>query len=93
MWWPSPDSFLNMTVIDTDDGWTLSAPDNTELAEWLNYWNQDEEHQQFFNKTFVTMLCDHAKLTLEQHGETEAITDEQSHHRVETEDDLAGSQS
>ena len=42
MWWPSPEAFDDLTVTDAEDGWTFSAPDDTELAGWLAYWNQDE---------------------------------------------------
>jgi hypothetical protein len=76
-WWPHPDAFNDLTVSDIDDGWQLSAPDDTELAAWINYWNQDEEHHALFQTVFVRALTEHANLILntdEQHGETE-ITD------------------
>ena len=76
-WWPSPDAFSDLTVTDTDDGWELSAPDETELAVWLAHWNQDEDHHALFQDIFVRALTEHANLVLntnEQHGEAE-ITD------------------
>jgi len=75
-WWPSLDAFNDLTVTDIDDGWELSAPDDTELAGWLNYWNQDEEHHALFQTVFVRALTKHANFVLnthEQHGETEII--------------------
>lgn len=76
-WWPHPDAFNDLTVTDTDDGWELSAPDDTELAAWLTYWNQDEEHHDLFQDNFVRTLTEYANSVLstnEQHGEAE-ITD------------------
>lgn len=76
-WWPSPDAFSDLTVTDSEDGWELSAPNDTELAAWLNHWNQDEERHALFQTVFVRALTEHANLVLntnEQHGEAE-ITD------------------
>jgi len=77
-WWPSPEAFEVLEVTDIEDGWQLSAPDGTELAEWLNYWNQDEEHHALFETTFVKSLTEHANFVLddlEQHGKDE-VTDQ-----------------
>jgi hypothetical protein len=77
-WWPHPDAFNDLTVSDIEDGWQLSAPDDTELAAWINYWNQDEEHHELFQTVFVKALTEHANFVLdsleEKHGKTE-ITD------------------
>ena len=75
-WWPSPDAFNDLTVTYIDDGWELSAPDDTELAGWLNYWSQDEKRHALFQTVFVGTLTEHANFVLnthEQHGETEII--------------------
>jgi len=90
MWWPSPEAFEDLTVTDTEEGWDLIAPDDTELGAWLNFWNQDEAHHEVFNKAFVSVITKHALKTLEQHGETEAIPDEQSSDREQTEENTAG---
>ena len=66
-------------ISDIEDGWELSAPDGTELADWIAHWNQDEDHHALFQDIFVRALTDHANLILntrEQNGETE-ITDGQ----------------
>jgi hypothetical protein len=78
MWWPSPEAFEDLTVTDIDTGWQLSAPDDTELAEWLNYWSQDEEHHAFFEKAFLEVLTNHANFILDQNGKAEVQPDEQS---------------
>lgn len=91
MWWPSPEAFDDLVVEDAEHGFDLSAPDNTECAEWLGYWNQDEEHQKVFNDAFLSVITTHALKTLEQHGKTETVSDEQDCNRSETEENSAGS--
>ena len=90
MWWPSPEAFEDLTVEDAEYGFDLSAPDNTECAEWLAFWTQDEVHHKVFTEEFIKALTHYANKTLEQNGETEAVSDEQSDHRVETEEDTSG---
>ena len=95
-WWPSPDAFNDLEVTDIEEGWQLSAPDFTELAEWLNYWNQSEEHHALFQTVFVKTLADHANLVLddlEQHGKNEVIPDGSQSNREQAEDVGTGSQS
>jgi hypothetical protein len=72
-WWPSPEAFNDLEVTDTEEGWQLSAPDYTELAEWLTFWNQDEAHHKVFEDEFIRVLTDHANKTLETHGENQSI--------------------
>ena len=93
-WWPSPDAFDDLTVTDTEDGWELSAPDDSELAEWLAYWTQDEEHHSLFQTVFLKTLTDHANLiinNLEQHGKDQVLADGCESHREQTEDVCPGS--
>jgi hypothetical protein len=71
--WPSPDSFKDLTVEDTEEGFTLSAPDGTECAEWIAYWNQDEAHHAVFEKEFIEVLRDYSNKTLEKNGEDEIL--------------------
>ena len=61
MWWPRPESFSELSVTDTKEGWQLEAPDDSEIAEWLQYWNQTEEHHDFFEKEFIETLTNHIK--------------------------------
>jgi hypothetical protein len=72
-WWPHSEAFQDLTVEDTEEGFTLSAPDDTECAEWLSYWDQDEAHRKFFEDTFIQVLTDQANKTLETHGENQSI--------------------
>ena len=74
-WWPHPDAFEDLTVEDTDKGFTLSAPDDTECAEWLAYWDQDEAHHKIFEDEFIQVLTHHANKTIETHGENEVLPD------------------
>lgn len=92
MWWPSPDSFGDLTVTETEEGWQLSAPDDTELSEWIAFWDQSEEHRSFFNVEFLAVLTQHALNTLEQHGENEVLPDGSQSDRKQAEDVSAGSQ-
>ena len=89
MWWPSPEAFEDLTVTDIETGWQLSAPDDTELAEWLTYWSQDEEHHEFFQTVFVKALTEYANLViddLEQNGKTQVQLDEQSSNREQAQE-------
>ena len=90
MWWPSPEAFEDLTVEDAEYGFDLSAPDNTECAEWLAFWTQDEIHHKVFTEEFVKVLARYANETLEQHGQTEAVSDEQSSNRGETKENPSG---
>lgn len=93
-WWPLPESFDDLTVTEIEEGWQLSAPDDTELAEWLSYWNQSEEHHALFQTVFVKTLTDHANFVLdnlEKNGKAEIQSNEQSTDRVNTQDDGPGS--
>lgn len=90
MWWPHPDAFSDLEVTEIVDGWQLSAPDNSELGVWLEHWNQDEEHLQFFQAEFIETLLAHIKTLDLEHGQAEAISDEQSDHRGETKENPSG---
>lgn len=90
MWWPDPFAFEDLTVDDAENGFDLSAPDGTACAEWLEYWNQDEEHHKFFQEEFIKILVEYAKLTLETHGQSQDQSDEQSADRAQTENDCSG---
>lgn len=95
MWWPSPEAFEDLTITDIETGGQLSAPDDTELAEWLDYWSQDEEHHEFFQMVFVKALTEHANFvldSLEQNGENEVLPDGSQSDREQAEDVGPGSQ-
>jgi hypothetical protein len=90
MWWPSPESLKDLQVEDWDEGFTLSAPDGTACAAWLEYWSCSEEHQEVFNEAFVTMLQAHIHTLENQHGENEELPDGQNDYRVETQEECSG---
>lgn len=93
-WWPSPGAFDDLTVTDTEEGWELSAPDDSELAEWFNYWNQSEEHHALFQTVFVKAMTNHANFVLEnleKNGKAEIQSDEQGGDRGEAEVHGSGS--
>jgi hypothetical protein len=92
-WWPSPEAFENLTVEDADVGFTLDAPDDSECGEWLAFWNQSPEHLELFTEVVTTSLLKHANTILEQHGQTEELTDGIHEDGVKTEDVSPGSQS
>lgn len=91
MWWPHPSALDDLTVEDAENGFDLSAPDNTECGQWLGYWNQSEEHKKFFTEEFKKALLEYANQTLEQHGKAEAIPDQQSGSGVQTQENSSGS--
>ena len=72
--WPSPEAFDDLTVEDADEGFTLTAPDETECGEWLAYWNQSPEHIELFTEAFTQALKNNLDL-LEEHGQTEELPD------------------
>ena len=94
-WWPHPDAFNDLTVSDIEDGWQLSAPDDTELGGWIAYWSQDEEHHALFQTVFVRALTEHANFVLdsleEKHGKAE-ITDGCQSDREQAEGFSSGTQ-
>jgi len=83
MWWPSPESLKDLQVEDWDEGFTLSAPDGTECAAWLDFWTQSEEHHRTFVKAFEEMLRTYLDTLENQHGENENQSDGQNDYRVE----------
>ena len=61
MWRRRPESFSDLSITDTKEGWQPEAPDNSDMAEWLQYWNQTEEHHDFFEKEFIETLTNYIK--------------------------------
>ena len=47
-WWPHPDSLSEVVVEDTEEGFALNAPNESEAGQWLAHYNSTEElHAQF----------------------------------------------
>lgn len=55
-WWPHPDSFSELTVEDSENGFELSAPDDSEIAQWLSYYNSSDELRAEFNIEFMNAI-------------------------------------
>jgi len=60
-WWPHPDSFSEIVIEDTEEGFTFSAPNESEAGHWLAYYNSTEELQAQFNEEFKKALMDRVK--------------------------------
>jgi hypothetical protein len=73
-WWPNPGAFDDLTVEDTEEGFALEAPDDTECGEWLAYWNQTPDHIECFTEAFTENLRNYLA-TID--GQTEELFDEQ----------------
>jgi len=91
-WWPNPGAFDDLTVEDTEEGFTLEAPDDTECGEWLAHWNQSPEHIELFTEAFTEALKNNLDTILGQDGQTEELTNGIHEDGVETEDVGTGSQ-
>jgi len=90
IWWPHPSALDDLTVEETEEGFTLSAPDDTECAAWLSYFNQSEERREVFERAFEGVI--HDFLEKLKHVEAETVTDQPSGGGVETETDVSGAQ-
>jgi hypothetical protein len=93
IWWPHPSALDDMTVSFTDqeDGSSiihLDAPDGTECADWLNYFNETEERKAAFERAFIQSLLD--QITMLENGKTQGIPDEQSGNHPSGEEDVTG---
>ena len=71
-WWPSPAAFDDLDVEEVEEGFTLSAPDDSECGEWLAFWNQSPEHLELFTKEFTKNLLNYLE---EINGQTERLPD------------------
>lgn len=67
IWWPSPEALNDLTVDEIEGGFALEAPDGTECADWLGYYNSTDELREQFNAAFVKALTDYIR-KLEQDG-------------------------
>lgn len=72
MWFPSQSALEDLSVTETDEGLTLSAPDGTECADWLSHYNSSEELQAEFTSEMIQILEDHL-LRLGENGSEEQV--------------------
>ena len=91
--WPSPEAFDDLTVEDAEEGFTLIAPDDTECGAWLAYWNQSPEHFELFTEEFTKVLKNYADFILEEHGQTQGVSNGLHEDGEQTENVSPGSQS
>jgi hypothetical protein len=89
-WWPHPDSLLDLKVEDVEDGYDLSAPDNTECGDWLSYWSQSPEHVQVFTDAFTEALKSHIDFLDKQNGKDEVVPVGSQSDREQAQDVSAG---
>jgi len=57
-WWLSLKAFDDITVENTEEGWSLSAPDESEAGKWLAHYNSTEELHAQFNQELTKALMD-----------------------------------
>lgn len=53
---PSPQVINDLIIEECDEGFILSAKDNTECAAWLAHYNETEELRKEFEDWFVGLL-------------------------------------
>jgi hypothetical protein len=94
IWWPHPDALDDLTVeiTEEEDGSAtihLEAPDGTECADWLNYFNASEERHQVFEREFLRTLIEHIRRVTD--GQSEVFPDKQDPDRSRDQEDGTGS--
>jgi len=57
-WWLSLEAFDDITVEDTEEGFSLSAPDESEAGKWLAHYNSTEELHAQFTQELTKSLMD-----------------------------------
>ena len=56
MWWPNPEAINELTVEETPEGFSFSAPEGSECSKWLEHFNQTEELRQEFSKAIIDTI-------------------------------------
>ena len=69
-WWPGLEALEDLEVEYAEEGLLLSAPDGTLCSDWLAYWSETPEREAIFSRELQKALLDHLNRTLEQHGES-----------------------
>ena len=62
MWWPDPKALQDLVVEETEHGFELSAPDDSECGYWLRYFTETEELKQEFQNELETCLLNYIKV-------------------------------
>lgn len=56
MWWPKEEDLKDLSVEETDDGFAFSAPEGSECARWLDYFDQTEELKKEFKESIMNAI-------------------------------------
>jgi hypothetical protein len=67
-WWPSPEAFDDLTVEEIEDGFSFTAPDDTECGAWIAYFNETPERQEIFSVALIESIKE--QITRLNNGET-----------------------
>jgi isopropylmalate/homocitrate/citramalate synthase len=86
IWWPRVSALEDLTIDEIESGFTLSAPDGTECADWLAHYNSTDELRERFNAAFVRMLAEYIQ-KLEQDGSKGQVPDGVEADREQAEED------
>lgn len=68
IWWPSRKALADLVVEDAEEGFTLSAPDGSECADWLSYYNQTEELREQFTAELTQALMNYLNKLQDEDG-------------------------
>lgn len=60
-WWISLEAFDDITVEDTEEGFTFSAPYGSEASQWLTHYSSTEELHAQFTQELTKTLMDRVK--------------------------------
>ena len=76
MWWPHPSALSDLSVALTDEEGGaclihLSAPDGTECADWLAYFNETPEREEIFSAALIGSIKE--QITLLDDVETQEL--------------------
>jgi hypothetical protein len=93
IWWPHPSALDDLSVefTDEEDGGSLihlSAPDGSECANWLSYFNETEKRRAAFERAFIQSILD--QITMLENGKTQGIPDEQARDHSGGQEDQPG---
>jgi hypothetical protein len=89
IWWPHPSALDDLSVEFSDDEQgsliQLSAPEGTECADWLGYYQETEERRAAFERAFMQAILD--QITMLENGKTQGIPDVQAPDHSNSEED------
>ena len=90
IWWPGPEALNDLTVDEIEGGFTFEAPDGTECADWLSYYNSTDELREQFNAALVKILTDYIRKLEQDGGQVEVPVGSEAD-REQAEENVPGS--